>query len=422
MPHLQQRVLVVGTTPDYINYIRTKVPDRALFITDPDVLDNTNPLLSHCDELVCPLRKYDYVMTNLADFLDQNQFSLSGIACFDCESLRTAAIIAKDWKLPFVSEQSVLYCRNKYLCKQKWSENRIPCPEAIEIYCLQDIIQFISRKGYPVILKPISGSGSELVFKIDNMSELISAYETILNGLMVRSNERMYSSNGTTIQTGIVCEEFIDGKEFSCDVFYDGEKIKILRIARKYFLDRYPACFTAAYEIPSKLPAEHGNELLECYLKKAADIAGFRRAVFMVDFIWSNGAPYFIEMSPRLGGDCIPAMVKYSCGTDMLKLELDFAEGLPVTLPAHNLWKRVIGIKFYAEHAGILKSIHIAKGKWQNNILESLWAKRAGASIKLPPEDYISCFLGHIVLSPDNYSPVYRQIDDIIQAVNAEVI
>ncbi len=412
----------MGTTPDYIHYIRTKIPERALFITDPDVMEDTDQVLSTCDELICPLRKYDDVMAGLADFLDRKKISLSGIACFDCESLITAAIIAKEWKLPFVSEQSVLYCRDKYLCKNKWSEQKIPCPDAIEVNCLQDLIKFVSRKGYPVILKPVSGSGSELVFKINDMDELIKAFATISHGLMLRAENRMYYLNRMKIKAVMICEEFIDGEEFSCDVLYDGSRIKILRIAKKYFLDKYPACFTAGYEIPVELPEKHGRKLLEYYLKQIAEGAGFGRTLFMVDFIWRNGLPYFIEISPRIGGDCIPVMIKYSCGSDMLKLVLDFAEGVSVKLPAYNQWGKVIGIKLYAEHAGILKSIFIAKGKWQNNILESLWIKHAESIIKLPPEDYTSCCLGYFVLSHDNKRSVFRQINDIVNAVNAKVI
>ncbi|MFN2436528.1 MAG: biotin carboxylase, partial [Desulfotignum sp.] len=50
------RVLVVGTTADYIEWIRTRYPDEALFITAPSVRQSAQePVPDPSEELVCDL-------------------------------------------------------------------------------------------------------------------------------------------------------------------------------------------------------------------------------------------------------------------------------------------------------------------------------------------------------------------------------
>ena len=124
MPSLEERVLVVGTTGDYIDHIHKTQPGRTVFLIDPGS-DSPIPSSRPDRQLRCRLSDLDQVVPRLRDFLTRNRIRLNGIACFDCESLFMAAHIAQLWSLPFPSPQTVLNCRDKYRSKILWRQEGV---------------------------------------------------------------------------------------------------------------------------------------------------------------------------------------------------------------------------------------------------------------------------------------------------------
>ncbi|WP_457571482.1 ATP-grasp domain-containing protein [Desulfovulcanus sp.] len=423
MSQHKRRVLVVGTTRDYIDHIRRRMPGRAVFLTDPQAqVDNEIPPIPEDEELVCPLTDEQAAVDRLRNFLERQNILLSGVACFDCESLLMASVVANKWGLPFPSRQSILYCRNKYLCKKRWANRGIPCPRGCDVHSLDDITDFMQETCGPVILKPLSGSGSELTFRCDSLDEASEVYETILKGLMARATDRMYYLNGKAGQASMICEEFVIGDEFSCDVYYDAGEVQVLRIARKYFQEKGAVGTTLAYEIPAKLPGTVGETIFKHYLKEAAKALGLTRSLCMVDFIWHDGLPYFLELSPRPGGDCLPPLIEQSCGVDMLGVMLDFAEGRPPMVPPSNTWEHLVGVRFYADRAGRLQSIRPQLLEWEENMRDLVWIKRPGDQIELPPKDYGSWLLGYGIFSPKTGLAIQDQLRDLVQAVAVDIV
>jgi len=419
----KRRVLVVGTTRDYIDHIRKRMPGRAVFLTDPDVMTDTGiPTIPEDEELICPLMDEQAAMDRLRNFLDRQNILLSGVACFDCESLLMAATVANKWSLPFPSRQSILYCRNKYLCKKRWASHGIPCPRVRAVHSFDDIAGFMRKIGGPVVLKPVSGSGSELTFRCNSLGEASRAYRTILKGLMARATDRMYYLNGKAGRANVICEEFVGGDEFSCDVYYDAGEVQVLRITNKYFPEERLIGTTLAYEIPAKLPGAIGETVFRRYLGEAAKALGLTRSLCMVDFIWHNGLPYFLELSPRPGGDCLPPLIEQSCGVDMLGVTLDFAEGRPPRVPPSNTWEHLVGVRFHADRAGRLQSIHPQLREWEENMRELVWIRRPGDQIELPPKDYGSWLLGYGIFSPKTGLAIQDQLRNLVRAVAVDIV
>ncbi len=421
MSQYRERVLVIGTTQDYVEHIRRRMPARAVFLTDPDTIEKSG-IYPKSDELIFPLRDKKAVVNRLKDFLNSQGVSLSGVACFDCESLLMASTIAECWGLPFPSTQSVLYSRNKYLCKKLWIKHRIPCPRVSRIRGLDDVSDFMQEIHGPIILKPLSGSGSELVFKCSDIEDAKDAYRRISSILETRAMDRMYCLDGESDQVKVICEEFIAGDEFSCDVCYDAGRVQILRIARKYMRDDAPTGTVMAYEIPANsLLGTQGVETIKSYLGGAIRALAMDRCLCMVDFIWHNNIPYFLELSPRPGGDCLPQLVEQSCGMDMLGITLDFAECRPLKIPLDNAWKHVVGIRFHADRSGRLESIRAHGLDQIPNLLEWKWIRHIGDRIQLPPEDYDSWLLGYGIFSPSAELEIKDQILGLVHNIEVGI-
>ncbi|MBF0303158.1 MAG: ATP-grasp domain-containing protein, partial [Desulfamplus sp.] len=374
-----QRVLVVGTTSDYIDIIRHKYPSKSLlFITSPAIRDKATEEKPEPDEeLLCELDvAYDHLETVIIlirQHLESYNISLKGIVCFDCESMPLAANIAAAFCLPYPSIEAVMACRDKSITRKLWHANQVPCPQYARVSSAAQAVDFfenLSDETSICVLKPVDSSGSERVFKCSTAKECETAYNIIC-----KPQE----------SPDIIIETYVEGTEYSCDFIIDDtaclrhtdnitqkvyeSQVIPIRLTRKIpapipifgtimayeivdFLSEnencsqnvFPAsCFSSSSENFSI------NDLLPI-LAKAAKSLGITRSICMVDFIvkdtllkegviqngntksnnpQNHGESYdsiaLLEMAPRPGGDCLPWLIQRSMNIDILKLTLDFA-------------------------------------------------------------------------------------------------
>ena len=191
-----RRILVVGTTSDYIAYIVKHYPDRVLFLTDREErMDATEPAPDKTSEIVLDLSDSADVAATIQQHLRLNDQTLTGITCFDCEWLTLAAEIAELFKLPFPSIESVRLSRNKHLTKMRWAEKGVRCPKIELINSVNQALTLVDRFKSAVILKPLTGSGSELTYRCSDTYELGVAYRAVTDGLVRRSETPLYRAD-----------------------------------------------------------------------------------------------------------------------------------------------------------------------------------------------------------------------------------
>jgi biotin carboxylase len=403
---LSQRVVVIGTTSDYVDLMRTRYPGRVLFVTDPaERAGATERDPGEEEEILCDLTDSAKVVKSLRDHTTRRGFAAKGVACFDCESLELSARVAEEFGVPFPSPASVLSSRNKFLSKKMWLEARVTCPRTVIARSVSDVTAFMDRVSGPVVLKPITGSGSELVFKCTGRSECLEAFETIRTRLSETKSNRMYMQ-AQTVKGGfdpgrdMVAEEFVAGEEYSSDFYLEGGNLRVVRTARKIQAVGDQVGTTVAYEVPGTLPAELPVGDFEAQLRCAAHAIGLQRALCMVDFIVREGKPYLLELTPRPGGDCLPWLIRQSSGLDMLGLTLDIAQGVEINLPAAESWESLVGLRLIAADAGVIKRIEGEPLKRDPRVREVLLKRRNGHRVVLPPKDYDSRILGHVIFRP----------------------
>ncbi len=406
MPMPDPRVVIVGTTADYIDAVRNSYPGRALFVTATDERSAAKEPAPHPqEELLCNLEDFEKVASFLNTHLLQWKLKAAGVACFDCESLELAAYIAGKLSLPFPSPTSVANCRNKFLSKQIWQGNQIPCPRAEVIRGDVDISETMARLHFPAIIKPLTGSGSELVFKCNTYGEVKTAVEIIRTRLANHQNQRMYRrfKHGKTIfnsRSELLMETFIEGNEFSCDFLIDGNMLQTIRIAAKIPAIDQATGTTLAYVVPGAIPGVLAQEQLNRLLLRAARVLGLKRSLGMADFIMHRDKAYLLELTPRPGGDCLPPLIRASSGLDMIGLTMDFAEGKPLRIPEKISWEKLVGMRIFAESAGIVRHIDASRLKQDNSVRSYVLKAHSGYRVKYPPEDYDSRLLGYVIFKP----------------------
>lgn len=420
------RVIVVGTTPDYIDFINQRFPGRAVFVTDPGQrirASETQP--DAATELLTPLNGVEAVMEALLAHLKKWQIVPEGVACFDCESLILAAELARCLNLPYSSPESVILCRNKINTKQRWQESGISCPLSRIVRDTSDAVGFMKHLGGGIVIKPITGSGSELVFACSDETECDAAVKTIKDMLTKHRDFRMYPSENDTgelnLRTGYAAEEFIDGTEYSCDFILKENCSEIIRIAKKIPAPGQIFGTTLAYVLPAELPSIITHKTLCRLLFEAARTVGLSRSICMADFIISKKEMKLLEITPRPGGDFLPQLIMKSSGFDILGASLDAAEGRPIVIPPYFKWRQLAGLRLIASQAGIIRTIDDEALRQDKRVVECLITGSPGHRVDLPPENYDTRYIGYVIFEPSAVDGLESECMDLISKLVLEM-
>ena len=93
--------------------------------------------------------------------------------------------------------------RDKSRMKNLFEKAGIPCARHALVMSDTEGIAFALQCPYPLVVKPVAGAGSQATFRVNNNSEMKSAFQAI----------------GKKATEGVVIEEFIQGEEYSLDTF-----------------------------------------------------------------------------------------------------------------------------------------------------------------------------------------------------------
>ena len=393
------RVLVVGTTDDYIDWIRRARPGQALFLTAPAVRSASafeSPRSK--EEILVDLKETGPARAAVADHLARFGLSLAGIACFDCERLGLSADLAKAFGLTFPGRKAIDNARDKVRSKEIWRAHGVSCPETAGINRLEDALDFMAFTRGPIVLKPVSGSGSELVFKCRTPEDCADGFGAIREGLARRADNPLFQKSRGDL---MLAEEMIQGTEFSADFIVDGIKAMIIRVCRKIKYRSHPFGTIAGYQLLADPESVLDMAGLKETLFRGAASLGITQGICMVDFIRNReGQNVLIEMTPRPGGDCLPQLIREAMGLDMLGLALDVAGAISPVLEGIKPGRDLIGLRIFAPGAGVLKRVDFDSLAEDPRVRSIVINRPVGHVIAMPPEDYDSWLLGHYILEP----------------------
>lgn len=404
---MSRSVLIVGTTPDYVAKLYERYSKSLLFLTDRRFQED--PLLRHLPPsslIFAPLQDAEAACRKTHDVLRAGRATPEGIACFDCDSLLLAGRLGSELGLRFPPWEAIARCRSKFETKKIWSAHGVASPLASIASSLKETLRFFDTHGRNIVLKPVSGSGSELLFHCKNEPALIQAVKTLEEELPKRSRNPLFRpfpnpAGGSPIDPCRcwVAEEFISGPEFSCDFVLQDEKVFFIRETGKIKATDKPFGSVLAYTFPPRYPSGFQKRILKEALKKATSSLGFDWGFFMVDYIVNQGTPLLIELTPRPGGDSIPELVRAATGLDTLSLYLDFVQGRfrePEELALGP--ESFASLNFFAPREGRIEVLDGTRVRALPHVKKLFFKKKAGDRVILPPKDYDNRLLGYCII------------------------
>lgn len=401
-------VVVIGTTPDYVSRISTRYPHPYLFVVDKAFKKKEAFELREKDGILfTSMEDEEETLQLLEHHLSTNHISPKAVACFDCERLLLAGRTAFQLGLPFPSPDAIALARNKFESTRIWENEGIPSCRSILAGDLQETMAFYDLVGKDIVLKPISGSGSELVFRCRTPDEVRKNVRILKKELSNRVSHPLFRSISKTTSSppvdpcrSWVAEEFISGPEFSCDFFLSEGDLSIIRETGKIRAPNQPFGSVLAYIFPPAYPDGFPAATLSEVLKRASRSLGFEWGYFMADFIIHDNDPFLIEMAPRPGGDSIPDLVEMATGQDVIGIYLDIMSGKrPPPKNRAPLRNALMSINVFADKEGVITRMDTSEIESQPWIRAVHLKKGVGDRITLPPKDYDSRLLAYTIIS-----------------------
>ena len=256
-------------------------------------------------------------LPSLCHFLDdyqRNGHKIAGVTTMGSEIPHIVAALAQHLDTPGISPQSAHLATNKYEMKIRLREKNIPLPWFKEITSVDDLKESISKRGYPLVIKPIDRSGSRGVFLLDKKCDA----EDLFN------KAKSFSYSGR-----VMAEEFIPGPQVSTEtIMYHGKGVTPGFADRNYSSGQFlPHIIENGGWMPSAL-SQPERKQAEDLVVRASLALGITDGVTKGDVVMTEEGPKIIEIAARLsGGDFCESLVPLSIGVNYVEAAIRIAVG-----------------------------------------------------------------------------------------------
>lgn len=310
----------------------------------------------------------------------------------------TAAEAAEALFLPGPSASAVGACRDKSKQRKAMLECGLACPRHAVITGVNDLGRVHLR--FPVVVKPINGSGSVDVRFCSEASMLEDAVNTYFDG--GHRNERNIDSGGV-----LLIEEYIEGPEYSAEVF--GRRI--LGFTAKH-LGPLPYFVETGHDFAIEFP-EKIRDMAQNAILSLCDHMGLDFGAKHVEFRIHDDDIYIIEVNPRLAGGHIPTVMEYAFGEKKLIGQIiDVYTGVRPDIDPVSIICPV-SIRFIIPpRDGTFLKVAVRDGINKSSILETRMYKHQGDLVKLHGD--FRDRMGHIIFKTDRF-PADVKAEDIIE-------
>lgn len=253
-----------------------------------------------------------------------------------------AAELARRRGLPGPEPDAVRSCRNKWLQHESLRMAGVGVPHSRCVDSAEKALCTLSFIPLPVVLKPVSGTGSVGVRLCRTRAE-VEDHATEL--LRITANER-----GIPVPQELLIQEYVQWPEFSAEMCCG----QLVGITRKH-VSAEPYFVETGHDFPVKVSGPR-LEHVTAALQRAVRAIGMYWGAIHVEFRWHVDDLVIMEINPRLAGGFIPELIRLSTGIDLVEQIILLAVGRKTHLvPAVD---RYSSIRFVCpQHEGVITGV-----------------------------------------------------------------
>ncbi|HEX2206408.1 MAG TPA: ATP-grasp domain-containing protein [Longimicrobium sp.] len=241
---------------------------------------------------------------------------VAGITSSSEYFIATAAALAARFGLPGPDASAVRAARDKSWQRRALAAGGVAVPAFRAVESASGAVRAAREIGFPVVLKPVAGSGSVGVRACANDDQVRRHAAALFAG---SPEER------------VLVEGFVHGPEFSVEMFNG----RVVGITRKH-LGAPPAFVESGHDYPAVVPADVAAALTEA-VTRGTELLGLGWGPLHWELRVSDGTAVPMEVNPRLAGGFIPELVRHAQGIDLIRETLRLVVGQAAEpAPAHH--------------------------------------------------------------------------------------
>lgn len=221
--------------------------------------------------------------------------------------------IAEAMKLPGINYQSAKIIKNKASVRKLLFEAKADdTGYSYELSSIDEIDKVLPKIKFPIMMKPVDGSGSRGASKVEKKEDFAKAVNFAMSG---------------SITHRVVAEPFIEGKEYGVESFVDNGEIHVLAVMQKE-MTQPPFYAELGHAIPSGLNDELESKVKSCVCR-AIDALGVNHGSVNMDLlITKDGDVHIVDVGARMGGNLIGShIVPTGTGIDYMRNMIRAAVG-----------------------------------------------------------------------------------------------
>ena len=302
-----KRLLILGAGRGQIGLYKAAREMRVVSIAGT-MPDNGPPCIPLADE-VCYMNILDpdEVESKTADL----RFDGVATCCLD-RGLKALGRLCDTCALPGYSEEVAELCNDKSKMKLRFSEYGVNTAPFKQIYTDEALLDAIDKVGgYPVIIKATDLAGSQGIYKAVNKEEAFDGFCKAMSATRVDY---------------VLVEKFSQGREFGAQAFISNGEILFV-MPHGDILYQADTAVPVGHYVPYEC-----SDILREKIRKEAEMAikamGLNNCAVNIDFIEENGVIYVLELTGRIGANCLPELVSIHYGLNYYQMVIAAALGI----------------------------------------------------------------------------------------------
>lgn len=216
----------------------------------------------------------------------------------------TAARVARALGLPGADPEVLAAARSKAFQRQRFAAHGVASPRFHQASSAGEAVRAADELGLPVVVKPISRSGSIGVRRCGTGQEVAAHTEDVLATAV---DER-----GNRLPATVLVESYLEGPEFSVELL-DGE---VRAVVAKH-LDQSQGFLEVGHDVPAAIDNGAGAMLAHS-ARAALEALRLTWGAAHVELRVVDGRAYVVEVNPRLAGGMIPQAIRFATGEDLI--------------------------------------------------------------------------------------------------------
>ncbi|MHC4258824.1 MAG: ATP-grasp domain-containing protein [Planctomycetota bacterium] len=306
-------------------------------------------------------------------------------------SAPTVAYVASKLNLAGIRYETARTVANKYLLRKALAADGIEGPKFKQVNDVDGVISFLEEVKTPIVIKPVSASGSRGLAKIVEPSEVVEKFNSCV--LTMREKD------------GIIVEEYIDGIDIGGECLIRESRFVFCEFTNKLLNSHF---VPIAHSVPAEIDISIVSRVKDV-LRRVVRTLQITDGVIDFDIRLGRDGPRIIEIGGRLGGNCIPTLLEAYTGVDLIKENIKFALGQKNEIRvcyAENVYTvRILG----ANMTGIAKKIYSPRAIVPTeDTIEEVFDCKVGDKVDIL--DQGANRLGHIIFKSKTAEQAKRRI------------